>query len=375
MKKYVLYGCGLEGEKFLYKNFYMKEQIAYCIDVFHKGEFHGIPIYNIEEAENLERYKILVAAIWETYLKIKEILETYGLKEFSNFMWASEFNKKIIGINANCHGLSVKEYLENCPEFAAQYIIHPIPQVHMNDKREINVELLRNLDVYIHQDIRKDNAYGYKLSDEYTVAHLKEGCQDIVIPNFVGMGGWLFPQIRDASRTLKMLHGEGGIFLKDLIMEEAFDKGMVAIEDYIEFYNTYSYPSEFLAEEYKKYIHKMREREQNWSIKIVDWIIDNFRKVPCFVDHGHASSYLMYEVGRQVALLLGITALPDISKLQIRLGTPSPMPKNVKDYFNMAWEWECDKPKNFLGDYDSVENLAGYIRGYLWWYHGIVVGK
>lgn len=37
MKQYILYGTRFEGEKFLYQNLHIKDDIEYCIDAFHQG--------------------------------------------------------------------------------------------------------------------------------------------------------------------------------------------------------------------------------------------------------------------------------------------------------------------------------------------------
>lgn len=63
MKRYVLYGTGLEGERFLYRHAYLKDDIEYCIDAFHTGSFHGLPIVTLDNAVNLAEYKIIVAAV------------------------------------------------------------------------------------------------------------------------------------------------------------------------------------------------------------------------------------------------------------------------------------------------------------------------
>lgn len=57
----------------------------------------------IEHAKNISKYKIVVAAVWGTYLKIKGILRERGLVEFENFIWSLAFNKKIVVMNMNCY--------------------------------------------------------------------------------------------------------------------------------------------------------------------------------------------------------------------------------------------------------------------------------
>ena len=227
MKKYVLYGVGVQGEIFFYKHYTLKDEIAYCIDGFHTGTFHGLPIVKVDEAKNLSMYKILVAAVWENYEKIKTILIERGLVEYINFLWASEYEKKLVVINANCYGAALKRNLEQCECFKKEYIIHPIPQIQQNKSMEIEKSLLQRADVFIHQDIRADNKYGYKLSDEYIRKNIKEECIDITMPNFVGIAKWLFPQQAYSDKYLVIGENRIGIRDKDNVLEEAYENSNV----------------------------------------------------------------------------------------------------------------------------------------------------
>ncbi len=47
--RFILYGCGLEAEKFMCRNKGMISNIEICIDGFRTGKFHGIEIKKIEQ--------------------------------------------------------------------------------------------------------------------------------------------------------------------------------------------------------------------------------------------------------------------------------------------------------------------------------------
>lgn len=62
--RFILYGCGLEAEKFVCRNKVgMISNIEICIDGFRTGKFHGIEIKKIEQVENLASKKIIVATL------------------------------------------------------------------------------------------------------------------------------------------------------------------------------------------------------------------------------------------------------------------------------------------------------------------------
>ena len=262
MKKYVLYGTGLEGEKLLYNHFNIIEEIEYCIDSFHTGTFHDLPIVTLNDAKNLHLYTILVAAVWKTYEQIKGILEEKGFIEYTNFFWASEYGKRLVIINANCHGVALARFLENCRQFVKDYCIHPVSQTQMNREKEISSILLSNADVYIHQDIRAENCIGYKLSDEYITKYLKRECLNITIPNFVGMANWLFPLQGEIEKEFDAPDGKFPVFYRDQVLDEAYENCKISsLAQYVSFYNEYKIDEKTLLNIKEKYWKKLKERE------------------------------------------------------------------------------------------------------------------
>ncbi len=59
-KKIVLYGIGLEGEKFFWK-WKNKYDIVYCLDKKKQNSFHGLSVYSLEEKKaELKEHMIIV---------------------------------------------------------------------------------------------------------------------------------------------------------------------------------------------------------------------------------------------------------------------------------------------------------------------------
>ena len=132
MKKYVLYGTGVEAEKFLYQHTELFSQIEYCIDASKTGHFHSIPIYTLDTAPTLEVHTILVTVRWELYKEIRTTLLSKKLQEFENFIWHNCFNKKKVIINANCHGLAIEQYLNLSSHFKNHFCVIPVPLIQEN---------------------------------------------------------------------------------------------------------------------------------------------------------------------------------------------------------------------------------------------------
>ena len=367
-EKYILYGAGLEGERFMFRHMELTDRIVFCIDGYRQGDFHGIPIKRIEEVDNLFEYKILVAALPETYIKLKSILETYGLKEFEHFNWIRYVEKKVVIISANCHGEALINYLNMSKEFKKRYEIYPIPAIHLNTSKTINSKLLENADVFIHQDIRSENKFSYELSDEYLLPQLSSDCIKITIPNLVGMGHWMFPQHGDCGKVVKLANGNWPLLVENTVLEEAYkDGGVVTLEEYRNFYTSFRYSKEYLDELKDKDMKKLRKREQNWSIQLSDYIEQNCHNIACFVDRDHPSAIVAKEIGRRVLDLLKLPRFHD-EEYDFILGLPMPMLPSVAEYFNLRYE------ENEVRDYYNCADedmLDTYIKAYIWLYHDI----
>lgn len=368
-KAYILYGTGVEAERFLFRHMHMVKEIEYCMDALHTGEFHHLPIKKPEESFISCGQKIIVAAGAEkTYTDMKGLLERQELKEFKDFVWSGTVGKKIVSVNANCYGAALLKYLRQSDRFLEEYVVYPLPEVHLNSKKAISEELLQNTDLYIHQDIRRDNSIGYELSDEYILPRLKKGCRSITIPNLVDMGHWMFPQQGILKKQIKAMDHVGYLFYIDRVLDEAAEEQHAALSPYRDFWTQYSYTESELSENWKNDRDRLLKRQENWDVEIAPFILNNYKKIPCFVDLSHPSKYVMREIGRQVAKMLQLDDIDD-SDYESCLGFPAPVMPAVRKYFGLEFDVPCER-KEYFGR--KVRNdIDDYIRAYLWWMHEI----
>lgn len=238
MEKYILYGTGMEAENFLFQNVGIKRNIVFCFDREKKEKFHDLDVFQFDKSYILkEKYKIIVAVgNKEIFDEIAHILCNVGMKEWEDFIWSKTFNKKVVLINANCHGLAIQNYLEQSNTFCNNYFIYPVPAVHLNKDKELSKDLIKNVDVFIHQDIKPDNSISYKLSDEYIRKYLSPTVLDICIPNFVGMGKWMFSNLGGLDKISKTAAGCRHVTLIDYVLDEA-TKCCNTLEEYKNFWN------------------------------------------------------------------------------------------------------------------------------------------
>lgn len=366
MKKYILYGAGWQAEKFLY-TFHEKESIAYCIDKFRTGTFHGIPIYTLDQAPDLLRYKIIVVATWDNYEQIRIDLVNKGLTEFLDFIWHEALGKKIAVINANCHGEFYKRYLGQSNLFTKEYIIWYTPALHLRKTDSIPEQLLMVCDLFIHQDIRPQNKFGYKFSDEYILPRLKDGCRTITVPNLVGMGKWNFPTAIEKEYR----YGTRAMFCRDSVLDTAYqqNKSIVGIKEYITSPDVF--PAEKVKRLFEECIAKLKEREKNWDIKISDYILEHYKTEKLFYDYDHAADGVMQEIGKRLCKLLKITDIKQKLKYPLNWEESFTFPY-VKAALGIKYE------ETYIRDQGTVDiilnskkmDLEEYIREYIWWFYG-----
>ena len=245
-----LYGGRFEAEQFLYQNRHLINSISYCIfDDCEETMCHGIPVYDDSVLKhNMQELILVTVADEKQYINIKKSLESIGKKEFENFIWSKAYNKKIVVVNANCHGDALVSYLMLSERFRAEYFVYPVPQIHENGERSISEVLLSNANVYIHQDIRKNNSVSENLSDEIIEQSLNKETLNITIPNLVGMGNWMFPALKDLDRTIKTKEEIIYILYRDEILDDAACRRNGTVSEYARYWRCFRYDGRVLDE-------------------------------------------------------------------------------------------------------------------------------
>jgi hypothetical protein len=108
---------------------------------------------------------------------------------------------------------------------------------------------------------------------------------------------------------------------------------------------------------YDSFVAKMRERESRTDVKVIDYIIANYRTKPLFMSSNHLTSYLFIEMTRQILERLGL-AMPTG---QIRVGLNDckleeffkvcAFGKYTQDFYK--FDFKNDDPRVFITDFDD----------------------
>lgn len=369
IKNMVLYGDVIEAENFLYQNKKILNTISLCI--FRNCSypyFHGSPVLNsLDERLLQKKYFIVVVSSVHDYFLIKNELKMKGKEEFRDFVWSKAIDKKMVVVNANCHGEALIKYLELSTKFREGYFVYPVPEIQDNIEGQLSKRLLLFTNVYIHQDIKLNNKISRDLSDEVIEKKLGLETTNITIPNLVGMGNWMYPQLGELDKYIRTKEKVEYIFYRDEILDEAEKKYKSQIDKYVRFWNNYSYDKDYLDEIWKQNEKKLKKREENWDIKIYNYIYSNFRRIPCFVDANHPSKYVMREIGRQVAKKLMLDDIDD-EIFESDMGLPVPILPSIKRYFQLDFCVPNERRKYYLGKSVMGDELEEYIRAYIWWH-------
>jgi hypothetical protein len=108
---------------------------------------------------------------------------------------------------------------------------------------------------------------------------------------------------------------------------------------------------------YDSFVKKMRERESRTDVKVVDYIIANYRTKPLFMSPNHLTSYLFIEMTRQILERLGLS----MPTGQIRVGLND---CKLEEFFNVCafgkynydfykFDFRNDDPRVFITDFET----------------------
>jgi hypothetical protein len=313
MESIMLWGAGSTATIYIYKYRNIIEGVidsdeTKCVDdVGERKSILGIPVWKPNEILGKSGIPFIVVTTSRVnYYEIKDVLSRYGMTEYEDYIWAPLYGKKLIALHGNCHVNTIKGYLRSNEEFNARYGICEIPLIQLNKDGHIDMNLLKHLDVFVHQDIRKDNQFGERLSDEYNRQFLKRECVDITIPNLFGYGRMFFPghcsnpyNYVCEYNTLGLLPGA------DRALIECFEKNM-SVEQICNYLLKNPYSNIEIINNFNENVRKLREREKNWDIPVTDFLMENYKDKKLFHDPNHPTLFVMKYITEKLLDMLGI---------------------------------------------------------------------
>ena len=377
----ILYGGATwQAEKFYYQ-YVKRDSITFFANRQAGGKFHEREIVSLKDISDLSKYTIVVATPWWEYEKIKNEFIRQGLREFHGFYYWEAYIKKIAVIHANCNGLAYREFLRKSQEFSSKYFIYPLPAIHENHEKNIDESLLKECELFIHQEIRKDNEFSYYFSDEYILPRLKKSCKKIIIPKLGNYADIIFP-VSYVTDTPKLKLGGAAndmLFQGNRIIDEAFQKrknidGIIA--EFVDVDIASQEDEEKCKKNFHDKIEMLKEREKTWDVKISDYIIENYRDYKLFTDTVHPSRMLIMEICHRIADVLMLKNTENIFIEEDYEMVESFVMPWVKKVLGLRFKEEYVRTNsriNWEGNArlkDGKMDLREYIREYVYWKYG-----
>lgn len=219
-------------------------------------------------------------------------------------------------------------------------------------------------------DIRRNNEYGYQLSDEYVMPKLNENCKTITIPNLYGAGKIYFPLLGKVNNNnIPLSNGKDidGLFLQyDEYIENMLDDNKTEQEIIEEIYETKGRYDDIIFECLDETFNKIRKREEKWDIKVLSYIIENYKKRKLFYDIGHPTEILIAYISKELLGILGIN-----SQMNLKSGPMSthelPIYPFVAEVLRLEFKDEYIRRNELDKKLKDAMDLAEYIREYIYW--------
>lgn len=365
-KRVVVYGTGINAVKcvsFLERN---GIDIEFMVDGKEGiGSFKNYPVYKPISEKLHEKY-IVVASAYQTYPTIKNNLKS--LKEFENFIYYGWLDKKIVFLHGNCHMDVIEGYLKSSDMFNKEYTIYPTPRI--CTKERISEEVLKYMDVWIHEDIRSDNSFGYEFSDEYIKRYVASDIKEIVMPHLYNLGAGFFPHAKERNdKNTALLNGayENGMFpYKDGIIDRCLTEHM-SLEKICEYVMMDDIlPAKDILDNFDIYIEKIKKREMSWDIRIGNFILENYKKQKLFYDMGHPTNVILKRISIEILKHLKIfnEDIETDTKLDYH---EVPIYPWIRKVLNMEWDEKYIRIDDKAIKCTDTMDIAEYVKEYIWW--------
>lgn len=142
--------------------------------------------------------------------------------------------------------------------------------------------------------------------------YINRDAMEIITSRLFGLGRFLFPQSPQSGwnkRNGKINAGRGwlGMFPNvDKVIDRCVEKGMNK-EQIVDFCTGGGCITlKEIEDNFNYYIDKIREREKCWDIKILDFILANYKDKKLFYDSEHPTNVIMKELSLEIMKKIGI---------------------------------------------------------------------
>lgn len=255
--------------------------------------------------------------------------------------------KKVL-VYSTCQGLMIREHLYNCPEFMAEYDYVEVVQNYqliwgkqnfLDDP--IRADYLKNCDVFIHQPL--NDSYGSNATSAL-LPYLKPTAKQITIPYIWNTAFWPLVESQIVDTTDNFHVVSKSIIKNKGVITSLVDRGLsydnirsLYLEGKIDFKYQHRWD---------KVITVLQLKEKNTDIKVVDFILDNYKKTKLFANTSHPTSVLIKYMTEQILSILGFENFSFSNELEVEKNfTQMPYDQSATDFFKFEFANEIDGQK------------------------------
>lgn len=330
--KIAVWGCGVRGKKF-YLRFRDYFRIECFIDSYDDRTFiMGLPIYRPEAYTGDARIVIAVEDNYEICMQCqglgKKLYHDYlpydmigtsqidyiklwkltGGENVEKILTSILQNKKIFLLIGNCQIENLGKLLMSSPVMSENYGYISIPPVHLLNK---DAEMILNMSKFLFQKCELCVSQPV-FSEQYPPILLIENIRKIM--NKKGRLV-IIPALYCDLYFPQTVHRKEMEYMQDVFGMLSFPYGDCIVNELVKSYTLHEvfeivqmdnlFSERFLRWHFASYVKTMEERENLCTIKIHDYIINNFRDKMLFYSKNHPAKCVLVELARRIMNYLG----------------------------------------------------------------------
>lgn len=319
------------------------------------------------QCEGKEFYKDYLPYIFFEYQQIPIVL-LYDLvkSEVKKYYSILLQNKRPALIIGNCQTSIIKSCMLGSRRFEKEYVFIDIPLVHMLTEHDIDVLqkckfIFKESSLIITQHI-SDKA-GKILSTDKILEMKGKRSKIVYIPKL-----WFdlyYPQTIHQYRKAEIAQGiyafPYGDFVIDELIQKYDEKDTVKIIK-----NTNIFTKKFLNDLYNYRIANIEEREKKCDIRMLDYIVENWKKELLFFSKDHPNNHVLFEEARRLLAYLGFDDF-DSEKVEVEELNQyqEVIYPCVKKAYDLKFKHDYYKDISFEGK----KSLDEYVKEYVSYIH------
>lgn len=262
----------------------------------------------------------------------KKIIYDEEIEKFT----AENIGKQIVIFYGNCHTTAMAYKLKQNYAFSEKYVIFPFKAIQdIKNSEYLNSKILSKCDVFIHQAIQKNNRYGIEFSSDEMIKKLRESCLVISIPNLYHLPMCFFPQYLEYPEYRDRKGNT--CFFGDAIIETYYKDNKLCKSNDLIYCKEGVFSKSFLLDKFEDFIDKIMEREKEWDIKILEFILDNYKKRKLFYDPNHPTPVIINKIVDGILERLNIICNSDDSDDFLLDTYEMPICKDVIQVFQIEY--------------------------------------